>query len=129
MAMARAPKLNETVQITVTISAARDAPNTTAMLDLPSSAVLVSGTSGYGGDLVRGKPQEFYAAIAFKTEGDWTVRAIARRIVSKDEVCGDAAYIYLHVGKESSHFGFGNSSITPFPTGGLSTPPAITPSR
>lgn len=126
--MAKAPKLNEPVNVTVTIKSVLDAPDTTASLELPNSAVLVSGTLSFQGNLSENEPARFEAVIKFVAEGNWAIRAVARRVVSQDEVWGDAAYIYLHVGKESSHFGFEGINFPPTPSTGAPPPPAITPS-
>ncbi len=126
--MEKAPKLNEPVNVTVTVKSVSDAPNTTASLELPSSAVLVSGTPRFQGNLKKGQPVQFKAVIKFQAEGDWTVKATARCTLSEDDVWGDAAYIYLHVGREQSHFGFAQSGAPPAPVGGEEIPPAITAS-
>ncbi len=127
--MAKAPKVSEPVSIKVTVRSVLDAPNTTANLDLPAAVSMISGTSSFKGDLKKNEPVTFEAVIRFMSEGDWTVRAVAKRVVSQDEIWGDAAYIYLNVGRDSGHFGFGNLNFPPTPSTRVPLPPGVTPSR
>ena len=127
--MAKAPALNEPVSIKATITSALDLPDTTAQLEIPSSAVLVSGTLNFEGDLKKNEAAEFEAIIKFVKEGNAIVRAITTKVISQDEVWGDAAYIYLSIGKESSHFGFEGATfpVASTPATNLPSPPAVSP--
>ena len=111
--MAKAPKLNEPVNVKVTVRSVLDAPDTTAELEIPEWAVLVSGTTNFQGDLGKNETAEFEAVIKFIKVGNTTIKAITKKVVSQDMVWGDVAYIYLTVGKESSQFGFDYSPFSP----------------
>jgi hypothetical protein len=123
----KAPRVNESVSLTVTLNSARDAPQTTAKVEIPDSASLISGTLEFNGDLKQEEPVQFRATIKFGAEGDWVVRAIARHFISEDEIWGDSAYLYLHVGKDAGHFGFDSPMLPPSGSDGASPPPAVTP--
>ncbi len=125
--MERAPKLNEPVAVTVTVKTARDAPTTTAALELHASAQLVSGTASYKGELKRDQPVQFEGVIKFTAEGNYTVNARARCVINQGMVWGDLATIYLHVGRDASYFGFESAPSSLEPGGDALQAPAITP--
>ncbi len=127
MTMERAPRLDDPVTIMVTATTVLDAPNTSVNLALPDSATLVSGTGSYQGDLKPGRPVQFTAVVKFHAEGDWKVQARARCVISPDATWGDLATIYLHVGRDTSHFGFDPVQMPPGPAEDVPEPPPVAP--
>jgi hypothetical protein len=107
ISMSKAPKLNEEVEVVLEVQAYRDAPGTTAQIELPPEAQLVSGTLHWEGDVKVGSPVQLTARIVFTQEGEYTIRGSALRPVSADMVWGDDDYIYLTVKQDAGIFGFG----------------------
>jgi hypothetical protein len=126
--LTKAPRLNEEVALTFIISTVRDAPDTTATISLPESAVLVSGNLDWKGVLLAQRPQSLEATIMFTREGNWTIEGKALCPLAGGNVWGDAAHIYLYVSKEAGHVGF--QTQAPLPSSGSTgpTPPSVNPS-
>ena len=112
LGITKAPKLNEEVVVTLEVQAYRDAPGTTAQIELPSAARLVSGEPRWQGDLTAASPVRLTVTIAFTEEGEHTIRGTALRSVSADEVWGDDDYIYLTVKRDGGFFGFESGTDT-----------------
>ena len=108
--MPKAPRLNEEVEVALEIQAYRDAPGTTAQIELPQSARLVKGDLTWEGEVKVGSPVRLAATIAFTQEGEYTIRGVALRRVNADTTWGDAAYIYLTIKSGASSFGFESGS-------------------
>jgi len=104
--MDKAPKLNEEVDVVLEIQAYLDAPGTTARIELPPEARLVSGELLWQGDVLTGAPVRIPVRITFTQVGEFTVRGRAIRTVNADMVWGDEDAIFLTVKQDSGHFGF-----------------------
>jgi hypothetical protein len=127
MQLSKAPLLNETVALTLTVSSALDAPDTTAAILLPRGATRVSGELEWIGNLKANEPRNLYATIKFSQEGNWTLEGRALHQLKGGDSWGDAARIYLHVSQDNSHVGFGESQPLATPEEIPSEPPAINP--
>jgi hypothetical protein len=125
--MSHVPLLQETAELTMTVSATSDASDITAVINLPDGAALVAGEATWQGQLEAGQSQTLKAAIVFHSEGDWILEAKALSPQANGDVWGDASYIYLHVAENASHLGFepdNNFTDTGIPD---TPPPAVYP--
>jgi len=125
--LSKAPRLEESAELTFTISSVLDAPGTTAEIVLPEGSALVDGKLTWSGDLAANQPVRLQAKMKFVEEGNWTIEAKARRELDSGDVWADAAYIYLHITESAGKVGF---SIQPSPELGeqeVPTPPAVDP--
>lgn len=94
--MEKAPCLNETAIVICEVkSIGRSAANTTAAINLPGGAVLVSGNLDWQGDLTADVPVQFSAVIKFVEEGKWTIEAVANH--TEDESYGWRADDYVNI--------------------------------
>ena len=102
--MSKAPKLNEIVEVAWTIRSTEVVPNCVASVELPEGAIKIDGDLSWSGALKQDIPVQLFATIKFVKEGDWAIRAVARRIV--DEISGwsDVDYIFLTVKKDQGEF-------------------------
>ncbi|MGQ0602631.1 MAG: hypothetical protein ACT4QE_13165 [Anaerolineales bacterium] len=112
LSMAKAPKLDEEVDVVLEIRAYRDAPGTTAELVLPSQARLISGELNWQGDVSVDQPVRLTIRIAFTQTGEYVVEANALRVIDADMIWGDNDSIFLTVKQDSGQFGW-ESAGTP----------------
>ena len=120
--MSHVPLLQETAELTFTVSATSDASDITAEILLPDGAALLTGEATWQGQLKAGHSQTLNAVIIFHSEGDWILEAKALSPQPNGDVWGDASYIYLHVAEDASHLGFEPDNNLPH-TGKPDTPP------
>ena len=119
--LSHAPRLDESVQLTLIITSTLDAPSTSAEILLPPGAVATSGSLSWMGDLQAQQPQQLQATIKFAQEGDWTLQGKALRPAGGRDIWGDLAVIYLHVTREAGQVGFPKEPNAPH-TGGQASP-------
>lgn len=113
LAMSKAPRLNEPARITCTIKSAFPAPNSVAQVELPSGATLIDGNLSWQGDLEPGSPVRLSGTIKFVEEGQWTIKAFAKYIISEQTCWGDGEYIYVTVTKYTGKFGWDMQPVSP----------------
>ena len=118
LSMNKAPAVNEEAEVILEVRSHEDAPGTTAQIELPMGARLVSGNPSWEGDVSVGSPVRIAITIAFAQEGEYTIQGGALRPVSADMIWGDADYIYLTVKQDSGYFGFESGGETELSTGG-----------
>jgi hypothetical protein len=128
LTLAKAPGLNEPVQLTFTFSSVLEAPGTMATITLPGGAVLVEGSLTWTGDLKPNEPQMLQVTIMFVREGNWTIEAKALHEVGNGDVWGDAAYIYLNVSETTGQLGFPTEPPPPSSGEEVPSPPPVEPS-
>ena len=131
LSISNAPALNETAELTCTITSISDAYNTTAQIELPAGLVLVSGNLSWTGDIIvpeeekrkhprpslgspawekyeypKGKA-EFSVLVKSAEVGNWTIAATAGYNVFTQEGIqygrlGDSDYIYVAVREDTA---------------------------
>ena len=131
LSISNAPALNETAELTCTITSISDAYNTTAQIELPAGLVLVSGNLSWNGDIIvpeeekrkhprpslgspawekyeypKGKA-EFSVLVKSAEVGNWTIAATAGYNVFTQEGIqygrlGDSDYIYVAVREDTA---------------------------
>lgn len=69
----KAPALNQTAELTLTISAVRNFSNITAKIILPEGLELVSGNLVWHGALIENKTQSIHAKVKAVKIGTWTI--------------------------------------------------------
>jgi hypothetical protein len=111
--ISKAPKLNEEVELVLEIEAYKDAPGTTAEIELPPEARLVSGDLHWEGDVKADSPVRLPVRILFTQEGEYTIGGKALCPISPDMVWGDADYLYLTVKQDCGTFGFESGGEAP----------------
>jgi len=103
--MEKAPRLNEAAIVICSVkSIGHDAPNTTAIINLPEGAVLVSGNLDWQGDLTADVPVQFSAVIKFVEEGRWIIEAFANHTVDESYGWRDDDYINVDVRADAGTF-------------------------
>ena len=100
------PPVGQPATLTCEISSVLEAPGTTAQIELPANARLLSGDINWQGDLVAGESVEISAKILFEVEGDAAVFCRAIRVIDAENSWGDLAELYLSIGQEDSQAGF-----------------------
>jgi hypothetical protein len=100
------PPLGEPATLNCVVSSLREAPGTTARIELPENARLVSGDLTWQGDLSTIHPVELSATVVFTGSGDTAIFCRALRPVDEHNTWGDLAALYLSVGDEVSEVGF-----------------------
>ena len=105
-AMDKIPLLNEPVQISCTLTSFIDAPGSTAQIELPDTAKLVSGDLNWQGNLQAGEAVEFGVTAVFETQGNTSVSCRVHNQLDAENSAGDLATVYLNVGATRSLEGF-----------------------
>lgn len=123
LSISNAPALNETAELTCTITAVFDAPNTTAQITLPDGFELVSGDLSWQGDIAPNGQESFNFSIRTVETGNWTIEADAGYFITEDSWYGNVDYIYISVSEETAWV-----SKTPFPSGDTGARRLETPS-
>lgn len=123
LTMDKAPRLGEEAQVVLELQAFMDAPGTTAHIELPVEAELVTGDLDWEGDVMVNKPVRLAATIVFNQEGAYMIRGSALRPVDAGMTWGDAEDIFLTVRQDGSFFGLEDGgdtqlSASPEPTSG-----------
>ncbi len=98
-AMDKIPLLGEAVQISCTLTSFVDAADTTAQIELPAAAKVVSGDVSWQGDLTIGEPVTFAVTAEFEAEGNSSVSCRVHKQLDAENSVGDLATIYLAVGE------------------------------
>jgi hypothetical protein len=104
--MPSAPRLNEAIEVTCTVSAVIDMPDSSARIELPDGVSLISGNLTWEGDLKANHPVSFSAEISFNKAGKLAISASARHMISEKSGWGDADFVYLNIGADKSEFGW-----------------------
>lgn len=110
LSMPKAPKVGETVEVTMEVKAYQDAPGTTASILLPPGAQLLEGETSWQGDVAVGKPVRLVATIAFPQAGEYAIEGKALAVINPDMTWGDLEAIYLTVKQDSGAFGYESGS-------------------
>lgn len=118
LSISNAPALNQTAELTCTVTSIKDAPNTMAQIKLPEGFELVSGDLLWRGDVTKSSQKSFNATIKSVKTGNWTIEAIAE---SKLE---DGKPSEFYRATDHVHIVLGNitASIS-------KTPPSMIPSK
>ncbi|MBI2523248.1 hypothetical protein HYW19_02575 [Candidatus Woesearchaeota archaeon] len=106
MSISKAPKLNEPVTLTLTISSALDAPDSKTAIELPEGTIKIGGNLSWEGDLSKNVPVQISAEIKFIQGGDWAIKGSAKHIIDEDNSWGDADYIYLGTNETFGKLGY-----------------------
>jgi len=101
LSISNAPALNETAELTCTMTSSIDAPNTTAQIILPEGLELVSGDCSWHGDIVANVQESFNVIIKSVKTGNWTIEARARHPISNGWYVG-SDYLYISVSKDTT---------------------------
>jgi hypothetical protein len=118
LAISNAPALNQTAELTCTITSREDAPDTTAQIKLPEGFELISGNLTWKGDLEKNSQKSFKATVKSVKTGNWAIEAIAEA-KSKE---GEPSESY----KAVDHVYVVLENVTASVS---KTPPTITPSK
>jgi hypothetical protein len=100
------PLVGEEATLTCDISSILDAPGTTAVIELPSEAQLVSGVTNWQGDLLAGETVQIKAVVVFNSPSEVAIFCRALKVVDESEVWGDLAELYLSISQADSQAGF-----------------------
>jgi len=111
LAISNAPALNQTAELTCTITSHEDAPNTTAQIKLPEGFELISGDLKWKGDLEKNSQKSFKATVKSVKTGNWAIEAIAETKLKDGESYSVVDYIYVVLGNVTA-----SVSKTPPPT-------------
>lgn len=96
----KAPALNQTAELTLTISAVRNFSNISARIILPEGLEFLSGNLYWHGELKKNQTQSIHAKVRAIKTGKWTIIGAAT---------GKNDYIYLSIQENAGHI-----SETPF---------------
>ena len=118
LAISNAPALNQTAELTCTITSREDAPNTTAQIKLPEGFELISGNLTWKGDLEKNSQKSFKATVKSVKTGNWAIEATAESKL-KD---GEPSESYKAVDHVYVVLGNVTASVS-------KTPPSVTPSK
>ncbi|HSH00901.1 MAG TPA: hypothetical protein VLL52_00190 [Anaerolineae bacterium] len=128
LVLSHPPRLEETAELTYTVTTAIQTDNTTIQILLPPGAYLLSGETTWQGTLTPEEAVTLQAIISFAQEGNWTIEAKALSPQENGDVWGDSAYIYLYTSDELSHEGFATDENFETTSGNTApTPPAVDP--
>jgi hypothetical protein len=103
LSLSNAPPLNQTAKLTCAVSSIEDAPNTTAEIVLPEGFELINGDIIWNGNIPRDGEIEFNVTIKSIKNGNWTIEASAKCMISHDSWFenGDRIYIFVSEDKAS----------------------------
>jgi hypothetical protein len=104
LGMTKAPKLDETAELTWTIRAVWDMRNCEGRVELPQGAIKVAGDLVWSGALKRDVPVQLSATIKFVKEGEWAIRGVAKSIIDEKNSWSDVDYLFLKVTRYSGQF-------------------------
>ncbi len=124
--LSQAPRLGDTVQVTLVVTSTLPAPGASAEIILPPGVVVAAGVVTWTGDLQPQQPQRLQATIQFTQEGDFTLLGRALRPAADGAVWGDLAALYLHIAQgAAAQTGFPPEPNAP--RGGGQRPPSPAP--
>jgi FG-GAP-like repeat len=95
VSLSRAPGLNESADLTVTVTSVLDAPGTSVELIVPSG--VTATPANWTTDLVANLPVTFSSSVSFQTSGNLTISARALRSAGPGTVWGDMKSIALTI--------------------------------
>jgi hypothetical protein len=101
LSISNAPALNETAELTCTLTSSIDTPNTTAQIMLPEGLELVSGNLSWHGDIPPDGEESFSVVIKSVKTGNWTIEARVRHPIS-DGWYVDSGYLYISVSEDTA---------------------------
>ena len=104
LGMSKAPKLDETAELTWTIRSVWDMANCEGRVELPQGAIKVAGDLVWSGALKQDIPVQLSATIKFGKEGEWAIRGVAKGIIDANNSWSNVDYIFLKVTKDSGQF-------------------------
>ncbi len=128
MTLSKAPRLNEPALLTLVVTAAADAPNTTATITLPPQAVVMEGELSWTGDLTPQEPITLSVTIQFVEEGNMMLEGKALSPQPTGDVWGDASYLYLYITETAGYEGYATDGAPPRANMDDLTPPSVDPS-
>ena len=102
LSISNAPALNETAEITCTITSVFAAPNTSAQIILPDGFKLVSGELSWQGDIAPNGQESFKFTIKSVKTGNWTIEAKAGYLFGEDGWYGNIDDLYISVSEETA---------------------------
>lgn len=105
LSISNAPALNETAELTCTITSHYDAPNVTTEIILDNGLELVAGDLVWEGDLAADTPIRFKATIKSIKTGDWIIQAKAGYSPDEGAYYMDGSGLYISVGEDSATVG------------------------
>ena len=111
LAISNAPALNQTAELTCTITSHGDAPNTTAQIKLPEGFELISGDLTWKGDLKKNSQKSFKATVKSVKTGNRVIEAVAESKLKDGESYSVVDHIYVVLGNVTA-----SVSKTPPPT-------------
>ena len=85
LSISNAPALNQTAELTCTVTSTKDAPNSIAQIKLPEGFELVSGDLLWRGDVTKSSRKSFNATIKSVKTGNWTIEAVAESELEDDK--------------------------------------------
>ena len=91
LSISEAPALNQIVELTLSMTAPRDAPNVSAKIILPDGLELVRGSPSWSGKLTGKQTVKFHCLVKAIRTGEWTIIGA---------VTGGNDYLYLLVLEE-----------------------------
>jgi hypothetical protein len=105
------PRPGQSVQLTVTVSAVEDAPNTSVEVTLPEGVQLEDGKLSWQGNLGAGKSIAFLVTLRFDREGEFEITATANSpIDALNTRIGEGA-VAVNVGASTSQLGLMTQSF------------------
>ena len=104
--MPSAPRLNEAIELTCTVSSLTDMPDSSARIELPDGVSLISGNLTWEGDLKAKHPVSFSVEISFNKADKYAIRATASHMINETDGWSDMDSIYLTIGTDKSEFGW-----------------------
>lgn len=116
LSLSKPPSKGETAELLANVTSVRDAPNTTIQINLPEGFALVEGKLSWKGNIAKNEEIQLTPTIKAVGNGNWTIKAFAKKIISEDSWWMDKDNIYISI-KD----GKGKIRKSPFPTSNNTT--------
>ena len=88
LSISKAPALNQTAELTLSITAPRNASNVSAKIVLPEGLELLNGDLSWHGKLIGNQTKSIHSEVRAVKTGNWTIIGA---------VTGGNDYIYLYI--------------------------------
>lgn len=108
----KAPRVNEAINISFEIYAAREAAGIEARLELPEGVMVLSGAPTAQLDLAAEQRAEVKASIVFTKPGEYSITGRALKKVDANMVWGDMDSLFFTVGEDAGFVGFESGEKT-----------------
>lgn len=92
--LSEAPSLNETAELTVSLTPFTNISDVSAKIVLPEGLAFMSGDLSWSGDVERDKTVQFRAMIKAMSTGNWTIDA---------QVTGGRGFLFLSISEDSAY--------------------------